>query len=113
MKSILVKKANQNNLLNFSKKTLLVIMCLCLSFAVWATDYTWTGGGNDGNWENPDNWGGSGYPSTGDNAVISQDVTITEPETGINLQKITIVENFSLTLGSTVKMNVVDRKSVV
>ena len=83
-------------------------MCLCLSFAVWATDYTWTGGGNDGNWENPDNWDGSGFPSTGDNAVISQDVTITEPETGINLQKITIVENFSLTLGSTVKMNVVE-----
>lgn len=108
MKSILVKKANQNNLLNFSKKTLLVIMCLCLSFAVWATDYTWTGGGNDGNWENPDNWGGSGFPSTGDNAVISQDVTITEPETGIDLQKITIVENFTLTLGSTVKMNVVE-----
>lgn len=108
MKSILVKKANQNNLLNFSKKTLLVIMCLCLSFAVWATDYTWTGDGNDGNWENPDNWGGSGFPSTGDNAVISQDVTITVPETGIDLQKLTIIENFSLTLGSTVKMNVVE-----
>ena len=108
MKSILVKKANQNSLLNFSKKTLLVIMCLCLSFVVWATDYTWTGDGNDGNWENPYNWGGSGFPSTGDNAVISQNVTITAPETGIDLQKITIVENFSLTLGSTVKMNVVE-----
>lgn len=108
MKSILVKKANQNNLLNFSKKTLLVIMCLCLSFVVWATDYTWTGGGVEGKWDDPDNWDGSGFPSTSDNAVISQNVTITAPETGIDLQKITIVENFSLTLGSTVKMNVVE-----
>ena len=108
MKSILVKKANQNNLLNFSKKTLLVIMCLCLSFVVWATDYTWTGGGVEGKWDDPDNWGGSGFPSTADNAVISQDVTITAPETGIDLQKITIVENFSLTLGANIKMNVVE-----
>ena len=108
VKSILVKKANQNNLLNFSKKTLLVIMCLCLSFAVWATDYTWTGGGVEGKWDDPNNWDGSGFPSTDDNAVISQNVTITEPETGIDLQKITIVENFSLTLGANIKMNVVE-----
>ena len=42
-------------------KSLLFIASASACFAVFA--YTWTGGGNDGLWTTPANWGvASGYP---------------------------------------------------
>ena len=44
--------------------------------SVFGAEYTWTGGGNDGNWKNPANWGGSGYPGESDIALFSNDLPI-------------------------------------
>jgi hypothetical protein len=44
----------------------------------WGTSYTWTGGATpDQSWTNPANWGGSGYPTTGDIATFQSDATVT------------------------------------
>ena len=54
------------------KKSLLFIAAAGVGFAACATDYTWTGGGNDGGlWNNPANWGESeNCPSSASDVAI-------------------------------------------
>ena len=80
-----IKTKNHLILNFFSKKAFAVVVFLCFALCVFATNYTWTGGGVEGKWDDPVNWGGSGFPTVGDHAECAQDVTITEPESGINL----------------------------
>ncbi len=59
-------------------KSLLFIATASACFAVCATNYTWTGGGDDGGlWNNPANWGQSAnYPqTTSDVAIFNGDAT--------------------------------------
>lgn len=59
------------------KKWLLIVAAAVIGFAAFATNYTWTGGGNDGLWTTSANWGGSGYPSTSsDVAIFNGDATV-------------------------------------
>ncbi|MBO6218798.1 MAG: hypothetical protein J6N81_04385 [Treponema sp.] len=45
---------------------------------VWATDYTWTGGGSAQNsyWANENNWSPTGIPGTGDNVYFTGESTV-------------------------------------
>ena len=85
-----IKTKNHLILNFFSKKAFAVVVFLCFALCVFAANYTWTGGGVEGKWDDPVNWGGSGYPTVGDSAVFAQDVTITEPEFGIDPDKIVV-----------------------
>ena len=59
------------------KKSLLVVAAAVIGCSAFATNYTWTGGGNDGLWTTSANWGGSGYPSTSsDVAIFNGDATV-------------------------------------
>ena len=50
----------------------LVVAILLLNFApLWATDYTWTGGGTEPWWNDAANWGDAGIPGTGDKAIFN------------------------------------------
>ena len=51
-----------------------------LPLSASATDYTWTGGGTDDLWSNPENWGETAnYPGNGDRAIFpaGQPITVT------------------------------------
>ena len=99
-----IKTKNHLILNFFSKKAFAVVVFLCFALCVFADNYTWTGDGNDGNWENPANWGGSGFPTDGDSAEFAQDVTITGPASGIAPYKIVVKDNASLVFDSTVNL---------
>ena len=55
-------------------KTTLVCLCLATGFlSAWpviADTHHWTGGGSDHNWNNTNNWTGSGYPGGNDTVYI-------------------------------------------
>lgn len=57
-------------------KSLLVAAAAAIGCSAFA--YTWTGGGNDGLWTTPANWGvASGYPQTAsDPVVFTGDATV-------------------------------------
>ena len=63
---------------------------------VWGTDYTWTGGGPDTNWQTSANWSpSSGYPGSGDTVYIpgTAETTITinsEISSEISIENITL-----------------------
>ena len=58
-------------------KKLVLLIAVGTSLATFATNYTWTGGGGDGRWTTPANWGGSGYPSgTSDAVIFNTDATV-------------------------------------
>ena len=84
------------------------VYVLC-AIGAWGTEYTWTDRVTDSNWKNVNNWGGSGYPGTGDTAiftgntevtvVLDADITISTIKTGTGgASKVTINTNgYSLT----------------
>lgn len=52
---------------------LAAVFAACASFSAFATDYTWTGGGDDDHgWRTPANWGRTDnkYPGSGDRAIF-------------------------------------------
>ena len=52
-------------------KRLKIVLVMCVAaFCVRAADRTWTGGGGDGNWSTPANWGGTA-PTTNDTLFFS------------------------------------------
>ena len=65
-----IKTKNHLILNFFSKKALAVVVFLCFALCVFAANYTWTGGGVEGKWDDPVNWGGSGYPGESDKAIF-------------------------------------------
>ena len=92
------------------KKLLLIVAAAVIGFAAFATNYTWTGGGNDGLWTTPANWGGSGYPNAADAEVkFNGDATVsldTGSQTDIAYIKVT-AGNVVLTAasGSSLRIN--------
>ena len=52
-------------------------VCVALfSITAFATDYTWSGGGDDHGWRTPANWGqATKYPGSGDRAIFPADCT--------------------------------------
>lgn len=72
---------------------LIVLLVTGCAQTLSAATYTWTGGGaqTDGAyaWNDANNWGGAGYPTTGDIAQLPTDgATIALPSAGISLQRI-------------------------
>jgi hypothetical protein len=61
-----------------------------------STSYTWTGKGNDGNWNNPMNWDPNGMPSDGDSVTIAPyppdtlDADVTGVPQGLTLANFTL-----------------------
>ena len=43
-------------------RSVLLAAVAAVAFTSFATNYTWTGGGEAGSWKDPANWGGGGYP---------------------------------------------------
>ena len=92
------------------------VYVLC-AIGAWGTEYTWTDGVTDSNWKNVNNWGGSGYPGTGDTAiftgntevtaVLDGNITISTIKTGTEgASKVTINTNgYSLTASSSFIVN--------
>ena len=64
---LLRKQQNEEN--GMKKKSLLAVAAAMIGYVAFA--YTWTGGGNDGLWTTPANWGvTSGYPQNADDPII-------------------------------------------
>ena len=75
--------------------------------SVFGAEYVWTGGGVEGKWDDPANWGGSGYPGESDNATFSSgaEVTITSDITVNQIylnagSKVTCDSNVTISLNS-------------
>ena len=90
-------------------KKLVLLIAVMTSFMAFA--YTWTGGGNDGLWTTPANWGvTSGYPQNANDPIIfngSANVSLnTGAQTDIAYIKVT-AGNVVLTAteGSSLKIN--------
>ena len=96
-----IKTKNHLILNFFSKKAFAVVVFLCFALCVFATNYTWTGGGVEGKWDDPVNWGGSGYPGESDKAIFQSNTypQITSPET-ITVLDVRIDASASLTIGN-------------
>ena len=96
-----IKTKNHLILNFFSKKALAVVVFLCFALCVFAANYTWTGGGVEGKWDDPVNWGGSGYPGESDKAIFQSNTypQITSPET-ITVLDVRIDASASLTIGN-------------
>lgn len=92
------------------------VYVLC-AIGAWGTEYTWTDRVTDSNWKNVNNWGGSGYPGTGDTAiftgntevtvVLDADITISTIKTGTGgANKVTIdTKGHTLTASSSFIVN--------
>ncbi|WP_288907172.1 hypothetical protein, partial [uncultured Treponema sp.] len=99
------------------------VYVLC-AIGAWGTEYTWTDRVTDSHWKNVNNWGGSGYPGTGDTAiftgntevtvVLDADITISTIKTGTGgANKVTIdtkghtltTTNFTVNAGATGSYN--------
>lgn len=68
---------------------LLLIFALTASQDVLAVDYTWTGLGGSGNWDNPNNWNpntSASGPFIGDNAIFPTGFTINPLTSGATIQ---------------------------
>ena len=96
-----IKTKNHLILNFFSKKALAVVVFLCFALCAFAANYTWTGGGVEGKWDDPVNWGGSGYPGESDKAIFQSNTypQITSPET-ITVLDVRIDASASLTIGN-------------
>ncbi|MBO5482666.1 MAG: hypothetical protein J5978_05040 [Spirochaetaceae bacterium] len=96
-----IKTKNHLILNFFSKKAFAVVVFLCFALCVFADNYTWTGGGVEGKWDDPVNWGGSGYPGESDKAIFQSNTfpQITSPET-ITVLDVRIDASASLTIGN-------------
>ena len=58
--------------INCSRRFALAAFAASLALAAVGGDFTWTGGGAAGNWNDADNWSPStGTPGAGDKAVFS------------------------------------------
>ncbi len=93
-------------------KSLLFIASASACFAAFATNFTWTGGGNDGGlWNNPANWGqSSNYPQTASDVVIfAGDANVslnTGGETTISYIKVNAgTATITATAGSSLKLD--------
>ncbi|MBR1920611.1 MAG: hypothetical protein IJ829_01250, partial [Kiritimatiellae bacterium] len=52
------------------------LVVLLFSAPLFATDYTWTGGGDDNGWRTPENWGETTkYPGNGDRMIFPEGCT--------------------------------------
>ena len=66
---------------------------------VYATAYTWTGGGDGTTWNSAANWGGSGYPSAAaDTATFNATASNVTIPSGLNIAGITTATGFTGTL---------------
>ena len=66
--------------------------------SVFATDYTWRGGGADSNWSTAENWSPNGVPANVDTVIFDAQSTGTsyiDPDFGTGVMKLTLAENFS------------------
>ena len=69
--------------LNTTLSTLLLVFCWILCSTTAFAQYTWTGNGNDNDWQNPNNWSPTGYPDAGDIAQFTSGSGNIGPLTGI------------------------------
>lgn len=106
MKLSLLPKSNLISIF-FSKKVFLCLVFLCFVGSVFGAEYVWTGGGVEGKWDDPANWGGSGFPGESDNATFSSgaEVTITSDITVNQIylnagSKVTCDSNVTISLNS-------------
>ena len=78
-------------------KSLLVAAAAAIGCSAFATNFTWTGGGNDGGlWNNPANWGqASNYPQTASDAAI-----FTNNATAVLNTGATTIGNVKVTAGT-------------
>ena len=67
---MLLSYPNKEN--DMKLKSTLFTVAASIGLATFATNYTWTGGGNDGGlWNTPANWGQTdSYPSTSSDVAI-------------------------------------------
>lgn len=85
------------------KGLLFGLLGMVAAFVASATPYTWNGGGNDGRWTNPSNWGGGGYPqSASDAAIFTSDVTVTlDSGTSLTVGYVSVATGKTVTLNGT------------
>ncbi len=81
--------------MNKNTKTLIALLAVSgIGLIAQAVDYTWTGGGANANWSNPDNWSSStDYPrNSGDKAIFSGvAANFTQPFADSGIQSLTRV----------------------
>ena len=61
---------------NVGKATFAILMAV-FGLSSWATNYIWTGNGQENNWADPNNYDPVAVPGTGDEIQITNAVTIT------------------------------------